>query len=88
MSFRFPVEGGHILMFARAIGDPNPRYDAALSPDEPVDLTVVTTNQDGTTVLTGLATARLDESTGDTLLDSRQGRRFHDRGSQDRPSRR
>src|SRR5262245_21940461 len=23
---RFPVEAGHILMFARAIGDPNPAY--------------------------------------------------------------
>jgi acyl dehydratase len=29
-SFRFPVEAGHILQFARAIGDPNPVYtDAA-----------------------------------------------------------
>jgi len=25
-SFRFPVEAGHILQFARAIGDPNPVY--------------------------------------------------------------
>jgi hypothetical protein len=24
---RFPIEAGHILMFARAIGDPNPAYD-------------------------------------------------------------
>ena len=24
--FRFPVEASHILMFARAIGDPNPVY--------------------------------------------------------------
>lgn len=26
MPFTFPVEAGHILMFARAIGDPNPVY--------------------------------------------------------------
>ena len=25
---RFPVEAGHIMMFARAVGDPNPVYDA------------------------------------------------------------
>lgn len=25
-SIRFPVEAGHIMMFARAIGDPNPVY--------------------------------------------------------------
>lgn len=32
-SVRFPVEGGHIMMFARAIGDPNPVYhDAAQAP--------------------------------------------------------
>jgi hypothetical protein len=24
MAFRFPVEAGHIMLFARAIGDPNP----------------------------------------------------------------
>ena len=24
---RFPVEAGHILMFARSIGDPNPIYE-------------------------------------------------------------
>lgn len=32
---RFPVEAGHILMFARAIGDPNPQYtdpDGAVAP--------------------------------------------------------
>ncbi|MDA8342464.1 MAG: MaoC family dehydratase, partial [Actinomycetota bacterium] len=23
---RFPVESGHVMMFARAIGDPNPIY--------------------------------------------------------------
>ena len=23
---RFPIEAGHIIMFARAIGDPNPIY--------------------------------------------------------------
>jgi hypothetical protein len=28
---RFPVEGSHILMFARAIGDPNPAYAGALN---------------------------------------------------------
>lgn len=28
---RFPVEGGHIMMFARAIGDPNPAYHGALT---------------------------------------------------------
>ena len=27
--FRFPVEAGHILQFARAIGDPNPVYTDA-----------------------------------------------------------
>jgi hypothetical protein len=31
---RFPVEAGHILMFARSIGDPNPAYtgEAAIAP--------------------------------------------------------
>jgi hypothetical protein len=28
---RFPVEGGHIMMFARAIGDENPAYHGALT---------------------------------------------------------
>jgi acyl dehydratase len=28
-SFRFPVEAGHILQFARAVGDPNPVYTDA-----------------------------------------------------------
>ena len=33
-SFRFPVEAGHVLMFARAIGDDDPAYGAsdALAP--------------------------------------------------------
>ena len=31
---RFPVEAGHILLFARAIGDTNPAYYGALSGDE------------------------------------------------------
>jgi len=26
---RFPIEAGHVLMFARAIGDPNPVYEDA-----------------------------------------------------------
>jgi hypothetical protein len=26
MAHRFPVEAGHILTFARSIGDPNPVY--------------------------------------------------------------
>ena len=26
MTLRFPVEAGHIMMFARAIGDANPRF--------------------------------------------------------------
>jgi acyl dehydratase len=26
MSYEFPVETGHIMMFARAVGDPNPIY--------------------------------------------------------------
>jgi acyl dehydratase len=26
MAYRFPVEAGHLMLFARAIGDPNPRY--------------------------------------------------------------
>jgi hypothetical protein len=30
---RFPVEATHILMFARAIGDPNPVYEDATSPE-------------------------------------------------------
>ncbi len=25
-AFKFPVEASHILMFARAVGDPNPVY--------------------------------------------------------------
>jgi hypothetical protein len=32
---RFPIEGGHIMMFARSVGDPNPVYysgDDALAP--------------------------------------------------------
>jgi hypothetical protein len=33
---RFPVEAGHILLFARAIGDPNPAYYGALRGDQPV----------------------------------------------------
>ena len=33
---RFPVEAGHIALFARAIGDPNPAYYGALTGDEPV----------------------------------------------------
>jgi hypothetical protein len=28
---RFPVEAGHILLFARAIGDANPAYEGAMS---------------------------------------------------------
>jgi hypothetical protein len=31
---RFPVEAGHIMRFARAIGDPNPAYD----PNSPTSL--------------------------------------------------
>jgi hypothetical protein len=30
---RFPVEAGHILLFARAIGDANPVYEGAMSGD-------------------------------------------------------
>jgi acyl dehydratase len=26
MAYRFPVEAGHIMMFARSVGDPNPVY--------------------------------------------------------------
>jgi hypothetical protein len=33
---RFPVEAGHILCFARAIGDANPAYTGALLGDAPV----------------------------------------------------
>jgi hypothetical protein len=33
---RFPVEAGHILMFARAIGDTNPVYEGAMTGSEPV----------------------------------------------------
>jgi len=32
----FPVEAGHIMMFARAIGDTNPVYDPARAADTPV----------------------------------------------------
>jgi hypothetical protein len=28
---RFPIEAGHIMLFARAIGDPNPAYYGALT---------------------------------------------------------
>ncbi|MEV4840098.1 MaoC family dehydratase N-terminal domain-containing protein [Nonomuraea sp. NPDC049486] len=28
---RFPVEGGHIMMFARAVGDPHPAYHGAIT---------------------------------------------------------
>ena len=31
---RFPIESGHILLFARAIGDTNPAYYGALTGDE------------------------------------------------------
>ncbi len=31
---RFPVEASHILMFARAVGDPNPVYDPSATPAE------------------------------------------------------
>jgi hypothetical protein len=31
---RFPVEAGHIMLFARAIGDANPAYYGALTGDE------------------------------------------------------
>ncbi len=30
---RFPVEAGHIMMFARAVGDPNPVYSDPDSPE-------------------------------------------------------
>ncbi len=30
---RFPVEQSHVLMFARAIGDPNPAFDTANGAD-------------------------------------------------------
>jgi hypothetical protein len=33
---RFPVEGAHIMMFARAIGDTNPAYQGALSGERSV----------------------------------------------------
>jgi hypothetical protein len=33
---RFPIEAGHIMCFARAIGDANPAYYGALSGDGPV----------------------------------------------------
>jgi hypothetical protein len=33
---RFPIEAGHILCFARAIGDANPAYYGAMSTGEPV----------------------------------------------------
>ena len=33
---RFPIEAGHIMLFARAIGDANPAYYGAITGDEPV----------------------------------------------------
>jgi hypothetical protein len=30
---RFPIESSHVMMFARAIGDPNPAYSDADSPE-------------------------------------------------------
>lgn len=33
---RFPVEAGHILLFARAIGDANPAYAGAMTGEDPV----------------------------------------------------
>src|SRR6478609_5252937 len=33
---RFPVEAGHIMLFARAIGDTNPAYYGAISGDDVV----------------------------------------------------
>lgn len=33
---RFPVEAGHIMLFARAIGDANPGYYGALTGETPV----------------------------------------------------
>jgi N-terminal half of MaoC dehydratase len=33
---RFPVEAGHIMLFARAIGDANPAYYGAMSGADPV----------------------------------------------------
>lgn len=33
---RFPIEAGHVAMFARAIGDPNPAWFGALRDGEPV----------------------------------------------------
>ena len=36
---RFPVEASHILMFARAIGDPNPAYRDPDSPEAKAGLT-------------------------------------------------
>ena len=32
MAITFPVEASHIMMFARAVGDPNPVYDPAATP--------------------------------------------------------
>src|SRR5881394_2254920 len=39
---RFPIEAGHVLMFARAIGDPNPVYadaDVGVVPAPPTFVT-------------------------------------------------
>ena len=33
---RFPIEAGHIMMFARAIGDPDPVWEGALRGSDPV----------------------------------------------------
>jgi hypothetical protein len=33
---RFPVEAGHILLFARAVGDPSPVWEGALTGPDPV----------------------------------------------------
>ncbi len=33
---RFPIEAGHVLLFARAIGDPDPVWEGALRGSDPV----------------------------------------------------
>ncbi len=33
---RFPIEAGHIMLFARAIGDANPAYYGAITGNDPV----------------------------------------------------
>jgi hypothetical protein len=63
---RFPVEAGHIALFARALGDESPGLEVTALASEAggptAELAVSTRNQHGAEVLAGAATARLERS--------------------------